>query len=245
MHSVYVGYDAREAEAFAVCRHSLRAHLPGVPVHALHLDTLRAAGLYTRPTSNRPHQGNAVNLWDDISEAPMSTEFANSRWLVPLIARPGGLALFMDCDFLALSDIAPIFDLMRPEYAVMCVKHHYAPVEKVKMDGQAQTLYARKNWSSCVLWNLAHPSSKKLTLQMVNGLPGRDLHRFCWLEDHEIGELPPEWNYLVGHTALPDGVRPKLVHFTAGGPWFERFKDVEFAAEWNSAHREWMGALCR
>jgi hypothetical protein len=49
-----------------------------------------------------------------------------------------------------------------------------------------------------MLFNCDHPSNKKLTVEMINTLPGRDLHRFCWLEDDEIGELDPGWNWLVG-----------------------------------------------
>ena len=51
---------------------------------------------------------------------------------------------------------------------------------------------------------------------MVNTLPGRDLHRFCWLEDDEIGELPPEWNHLVGIDPDTKAARPALLHYTLG-----------------------------
>ncbi len=239
--SIWIGYDSREAEAFGVCRHSIRRRSPDIPVHTLHLDTLRDTGLYTRPTSRKPNQGNASGLWDDISEAPMSTEFANSRWLVPHLAKTGW-ALFIDCDFMARCDVRALFDLADDRYAVMCVQHDYRPKEAIKMDGQQQTQYGRKNWSSACLWNVEHPSNKKLTLQMVNGIPGRDLHRFCWLDDSEIGALPHEWNYLVGHTELPDGADPKLVHWTAGGPWFEAYRNTEFADEWRAELRSWLCA---
>ena len=65
--SIWIGYDPREVEAFAVCRHSLRRHAPNIPIHAVVLDELRAANLYRRPTSKRDGR-----LWDDISDAPMS-----------------------------------------------------------------------------------------------------------------------------------------------------------------------------
>src|SRR3989304_3392167 len=87
MKRIYIGYDPREAEAYAVCQHSLEHHIKlagGVAgleyeIRGLCLDDLRAAGLYTRPTG-RTHAG---LLWDNISGAPMSTEFAISRFLVP------------------------------------------------------------------------------------------------------------------------------------------------------------------
>ena len=44
------------------------------------------------------------------------------------------------------------------------------------------------------------------------------------------GELPSRWNHLVGYD------RPRrdaaVAHFTIGGPWFEPYRDCEFADEW-------------
>ena len=98
------------------------------------------------------------------------------------------------------------------------------------LDGQAQTQYERKNWSSVMVFNVDHPANAQLTPAMVNALPGRDLHRFCWLEDDQIGELAPEWNFLVGHT--DPSVEPKIVHFTEGGPWMSGYENVAYADEW-------------
>jgi hypothetical protein len=98
------------------------------------------------------------------------------------------------------------------------------------MDDQLQVRYARKNWSSLMLINHAHPANERLTVEMVNTLPGRDLHRFCWLQDDEIGALPPAWNYLVGHTK---GVCvPKLVHFTDGYPLMPGYENATYADAW-------------
>jgi hypothetical protein len=83
----------------------------------------------------------------------------------------------------------------------MVVKHDHQPTEHWKMDGQFQTRYHRKNWSSVCLFNCDHPANKALTVDLVNSAPGRDLHAFSWLADDLIGELPPEWNWLVGHSA--------------------------------------------
>lgn len=234
MRSIWIGYDPREADAFAVARGSIRRHASTPQlVMALELSKLREAGLYTRPTSRREGR-----LWDDISDAPMATQFAVSRFLVPHLAGNTGWALFIDCDFLALADISELFSLADDRYAVMCVKHDHRPSETVKMDGQLQTFYARKNWSSCCLWNLSHPANGRLTVDMVNTLPGRELHAFCWLKDDEIGALPPEWNYLVGYTKLPEGVKPKLVHHTDGIPSMRGFENAEYADEWRAELNE-------
>jgi lipopolysaccharide biosynthesis glycosyltransferase len=224
--SVWVGFDPREAACFAVARSSIRRQTnTPIPIKGVVLDELRRRGLYTRPTEQRGAQ-----LWDVISDAPMSTEFACSRFLVPHLAK-SGLALFMDCDIMARTNIMDLFALADPSKAVQCVQHEHAPIETMKMDGQIQTTYGRKNWSSVMLFNLDHPANKRLTVDMVNELPGRDLHRFCWLDDHEIGSLPARWNYLVGHTRLEAGDEPALVHWTEGAPCLNGMAGVEYERE--------------
>lgn len=226
--SAWIGFDPREAAAFAVAYWSLKRRLTSpLRINGLLLNRLREQGLYTRPTERREGQ-----LWDLISDAPMSTEFACSRFLVPHLAE-SGWALFTDCDMLFRANPNVLFDeIADPKYAVMCVKHHHEPASLTKMDNQAQTRYARKNWSSVMLFNCDHEANKQLTPELVNQLPGRDLHRFCWLEDDEIGELGPEWNYLVGHTKLPEGVEPKIVHHTNGVPFMPGYEETEYADEW-------------
>jgi hypothetical protein len=232
MRSIFVGYDPRETEAFDVCRFSLRRHAPKLTAKGLCLEHLRDAGLYWRPTTRRNER-----LWDDISEAPMATEFAISRFLTPILAKEGW-ALFMDCDILARRDLDALFAQADPSKAVMCVKHAYTPTEAVKMDGQLQTLYARKNWSSVMLFNCAHPANARLDVDLVNTRPGRDLHRFCWLDDDEIGELNPAWNWLVG--VSDPAIDPALVHFTNGLPNIPGYGDSAYSDEWRAIYREWM-----
>lgn len=232
MPGIYIGFDPREAAAFAVTRSTVIQHLTQpLPVRGLVLDTLRKQGLYWRPTERR-----LGKLYDVISEHQMATEFAISRFLVPHIAKTDW-AVFMDCDMLLRSNIARVFDTLDKSKAVYCVKHDHVPDYIEKMDGQFQSRYARKNWSSFMVFNCDHPANKHLTPELVNTLPGRDLHRFCWLEDDEIGELPVEWNWLVGHS--DERVIPKNVHFTDGGPWFDAFQNIPYAEEWRNALSEW------
>lgn len=229
--SIWIGYDGREAEAFAACRQSIRTRLNvPIPIFGIVLDKLRADGLYNRPTERRGNQ-----LWDVISGAPMATEFAISRFLVPHLSG-GGQALFMDCDMLVRTNLARVFDLCEPSKAVWCVKHNHEPANAVKMDNQVQTKYPRKNWSSFMVFN-DHVANKALTPDLINRLPGRDLHRFCWLDDEEIGELSPDWNFLVGHT--DPKIDPKVVHFTDGGPWMAGYENVPFADEWFGERNRW------
>lgn len=221
---VFLGWDPREADAYEVAVASIRAHTIYAAITPIELTALRTAGLYSRLTERRGGQ-----LWDCISEAPMSTEHAITRFLVPHLADYRGWALFADSDILVRRNLLDLFALADDRYAVMVVHHDYRPAEAVKMDGQIQTTYPRKNWSSVILWNCGHLAHLEL-FPLINTVPGRDLHRFCWLRDAEIGQLPPEWNYLVGVTPRPPDVA--LAHFTLGVPSMAGYETCEFADEW-------------
>lgn len=223
--NIFVGYDPRIVAGYEVTLASLGAHLSEpIPVHGLVLDDLKAQGLYSRPAETRNGQ-----MWDVISDAPMATEFSNSRFLAPILAKQGW-ALFMDCDMLVRADVADLFALADERYAVMCVKHVHVPDNTRKMDNQMQTLYARKNWSSLMMFQCEHPANAKLTVEMINTVPGRDLHRFCWLDDDQIGSLDPAWNWLAGHS--DPAIDPKIVHFTNGTPDMRGHEKQPYAAEW-------------
>jgi hypothetical protein len=220
---IFVGWDQREPIAFDVCRFSLerRASIP-VEVVPIKLAELRARGLYWRE--------------DD----PLaSTEFTYSRFLTPALAGYAGTAIFCDCDFLWLADIAELARLVDPAKAVHCVQHDYRPTEQTKMDGRIQTQYPRKNWSSLLVFNCSHPSVHSLTPAVVNTQSGAYLHRLQWVADEDIGNLPVEWNWLEGWNEKPARGTPKAIHFTRGGPWFEQWKHVDYGEAW-LAEREAM-----
>jgi lipopolysaccharide biosynthesis glycosyltransferase len=223
------------ALSFAIAKYSLRQFEKYIPVYGLVMDDLKHRRLYYRPTEMRGH-----HLWDLISDAPMSTEFSISRFLVPFLAK-NGMALFCDSDVIFNRSVMRLFELANDGKAVYCVKHDHDPIESIKMDGQIQTRYHRKNWSSVMLFDCDHPSNKKLTIDMINNLPGRDLHRFCWLEDDEIGELSPEWNYLVGQSEYIGP--PAIIHFTAGLPDMKGHENQEFADLWLNMRSLAVGAL--
>lgn len=236
--SIFIGWDPREAAAYAVARQSVQRRLSQpIPIRGLVREDLVAAGLYTRPTVLAPGRTGRV-LWDVISDAPMSTEHANARFLVPHLAGQGW-AMFMDGDVLVRDDLVALFDRLDPRFALYCVQHRFEPEAGTKMDGQIQTRYARKNWSSVMVFNCDHPANAALTVELVNTVPGRDLHRFCWLADHLIGDLSPAFNFLVGHT--PADVDPKLAHFTDGVPDMPGYEDVAYADEWRAERRLWVG----
>jgi hypothetical protein len=231
---IFIGFDPREYAAFAVAKESIRQFDRHVLINGVVLSDLQERGLYTRPTTMR-----LGKLWDEISGHHMSTEFANSRFLIPEIVKrqtmewsPGGWALFMDCDVMARVNIYQLRELLDDDKAMMCVKHDHRPTFNVKMDGQSQSAYPRKNWSSVMAFNCDHEANKALNVELVNSVPGRDLHAMCWLKDEEIGELGPEWNWIPG--VSDSAIVPKIVHWSEGGPWFENFKNVPYADEWRA-----------
>jgi len=61
-----------------------------------------------------------------------------------------------------------------------------------------------------------------------------------WAANDEIGEVPASWNWLEGWSQPPAFGKPDAVHYTRGGPWFEAWQDVDYAAEWQAE-----AAACR
>lgn len=227
---IFIGFDPREQDAFLVARESLRRHASvAVDVRPIVLEHCRWSGMY-----RREHDVRDGRLWDVLSNAPMSTEFALTRFLTPQLAGWQGWALFMDCDVLVRGDIAELFARADPAFAVQVVQHDHRPKEALKMDEQIQLDYERKNWSSVVLWNCAHSAHRQLKGGIVDRWPGLRLQQFRWLISTQIGALPECWNWLEGHSLLD--AEPKIVHYTRGGPWLPAWEDVPFADEWRAVH---------
>lgn len=231
---VFVGFDPRETLAYKVCVRSLRATArQRLEINCLTLPHMQALGLYRRPIERRGDQ-----LYDPISHAPMSTEFAISRFLVPRLCPDDiGYAVFCDSDFLWRRDVHDCVAEMDPRAAIGVVKHDHQPAESTKMRGQAQTTYRRKNWSSLMVWNLGHPAHQNLTDAKLQTNPGRDLHAFNWLRDDDICDLDPGWNWLAGVSKAMDS--PAAVHYTLGTPDVSGRGDQPFADEWWQYAREW------
>ena len=225
---IYVGYDTREDIAYQVCEHSIYSHSDSAEVIPLNQNTLRQDKWYWRG-----------------EDKLASTEFTFTRFLVPALANYKGWALFCDSDIVFLKDIKELFDQADDKYAVMCVQHDYTPKPGIKMDGQKQTLYPRKNWSSMVLWNCGHPKNKAVTTELVNDpeTTGKYLHRFAWLDDSEVGQVSHEWNWLVDWYTEPEDGKPKAIHYTEGGPWFENYRYCTYHQLWkNELHNMMHGA---
>jgi lipopolysaccharide biosynthesis glycosyltransferase len=218
---IFIGWDSKEPEAYDVCKYSIekRSSVP-VDIQPLKIRELREDRVYWRP--------------EDIG----STEFTITRFLVPYLTDYKGFALFCDCDFLFLDDVAKLFEQADYSKAVQVVQHNYVPTETKKFLNNKQYVYPRKNWSSLMLWNCEHHNNKEMNVYNVNAVEPGFLHQFKWLKDDHIGSLSHEWNWLEGHYKEPQDGSPKAVHYTRGGPWFKDWKDVEYASLWEKEFKE-------
>ena len=147
-----------------------------------------------------------------------------------------GWAIFADGDMICNADIAELWRMRDPSKAVMVVKHDYQTKALTKYLGNKNENYPRKNWSSVILWNCEHPDNRQLDPAFVESQDGAFLHRFKWLADEQIGEIPKEWNWLaIEYQANPAA---KLVHYTLGTPCFEDYENTEMAELWHEGlHR--------
>ena len=213
MISLYVGYDPREALAYHVfCQSVLKRTTVPVTFTPLHEPMLRFDG-----------------------QQDGSNAFIYSRYLIPSLMDYQGWALFCDGDMVAERDLLDLWALRDERYAVQVVKHDYKPATKTKYVGSPlecpNFAYARKNWSSVMLWNCAHPSNQALTWSVVANAGGKYLHRFEWLQDEEIGELPDHWNRLIGEEVGGGS----LLHYTLGVPGFGHYARCEYSEPWHAA----------
>jgi len=211
---VFIGYDPREAVAYHTCANSIIRHA-SQPVAIIPL---------------------ALNLFDDYKETHTdgSNHFIYSRFLVPHLMEYTGHAIFIDGDMIVRSDIVELWEQRDVTKDVQVVKHDYRTRMTEKYLGAPNEDYPRKNWSSVILWNCNSFPNRRLTPDFVQKSTGSFLHRFTWLDDDRIGELPREWNW------LPDEYGPnpdaKLLHYTLGTPCFHEFATTPMADEWHREH---------
>lgn len=208
MLKIMIGYDRNETVAYHVLCHSILRQASG-------------------PVSFIPiNKDNIPEFTRGIEDG--STEFSFSRFLTPYLAGYQGFALFLDSDMLVRGDVYDILKYADMKHDVFVVKHDYVPKHETKFLGNKQYAYPKKNWSSVMLFNCSARNTKRLTPEVVNNMSGSYLHRFEWAKS--VGELPIEWNHLVGEYDKNPAAR--IVHFTLGSPCFEGYEDQEWADEW-------------
>jgi len=239
--NVFIGWDSREPIAADVCAYSILKHASvPVKIHYLKLDELEREGILTRKR-----------------DPNASTEFTYSRFLVPYLMKYFGKAIFCDCDFLWTRDIKELYDQIENKsvYVVPHEDYGYVPKTKTKMDGQRQTVYPKKNWSSMMAFNCGSKDSQRLSLDAVNRQPLSYLHQLEWINDESnIGFLTPTWNWLSGYYEEKDWGKPGAVHYTDGGPWFNdidippdmgltSWKDVQYGDVWLDYKKEYSESI--
>lgn len=219
---LYIGFDPREAAAYHVfCQSVIERSSVPVSFHPLHKPMLDGFD----------------------GQRDGSNSFIYSRFLVPSLQGFQGWAAFADGDMVCLDDVAKLYAYRDPSKAVCVVKHDYKTKHKRKYIGSAMEAdnrdYQRKNWSSLILWNCGHVANRILTPEFVAQSPGSLLHRFGWLKDDQIGELPPEWNALSGEQDIS---ACNLIHYTLGVPAFAHYAHCDGADHWHRAKKRAMHA---
>ena len=209
-----IGYDEREAVAY----------------HTFCQSVLEKT---SSPVSFVPLVLNSIKNYTELHKDG-SNSFIYSRFLTCYLFEFKGWAIFADGDMICLDDIANLWSLRDENKAVMCVKHDYKTKASEKYLGNKNQDYPRKNWSSLVLWNCGHASNQILTPDFVGEQSGAFLHRFSWLDESLIGELPSKWNWLT--TEFEDNYNASLLHFTLGTPCFEQYRTCEMSDEWHQTH---------
>jgi hypothetical protein len=217
MITVFAGYDPREAVGYSVFCQSLIEHT-AQPVAII-------------PTFGKQRDGTNV--------------FIYQRFLVPYLMGFKGHAIFMDAsDMLMMCNIDELDRLFDPSKAVQVVKHEYKTKHKKKYINTAMESknedYPRKNWSSLIIWNCEHPANKLLTPDYVDEHTGSELHRFEWLKDEQIGELPKEYNFLVGER---DMAFAKIAHYTLGIPEFPYYSSCDYSKQWFNTKSRMLNGL--
>jgi len=210
---IFIGYDSREKIAYHVLSQSIIENST-IPVTITPINLKNIKHFFNRPKAKKH-----------------STEFSISRFLTPYLSNYKGYSLYLDCDFIILGNVAKLlrFVSKKSNKVMWCVKHrYYIPKDKVKFLREKQLPYAKKNWSSFIIFNNA--KCKILTPKLVSKAHGLYLHQFKWTKEKLIGALPKNWNILVGEQKIPKKIN--ALHYTLGGPYFKKHSKCEGAKHW-------------
>lgn len=181
MLRIFIGVDVRQPIAYTVLQSSIiaRASEP-VSITPLLIDQL--------PITRRG-----------------LTDFTYTRYLPPYLCNYEGTALFLDADMTVHCDIADVFMLADPQYAVQVVKGSQ-----------------RFEWPSMMLFNC--DNCRVLTPDYIETQSPQNL---SW---GAVGELPKEYNHLVGYDAPDENA--KIIHYTMGIPAFREVAHLEHTDTW-------------
>ena len=141
------------------------------------------------------------------------TDFTFARYLVPWLCDYEGTGIFMDSDMLVTTDMEKCSSLIRdgstgpPVWMVRHRAHNYED-------------------TSFMIFN--NEKCKQLHPKYIETNEPQTLE---WAE--KIGELAPDWNYLVGYDVLQHGIEtPNVIHYTQGIPEYKECRDCDYADLW-------------
>lgn len=247
MDTYFIGYDAREHEAAAVCAFSLmrRKMRPSQVIFLEHRE-LRRLGYFTRPWS----LDTAGQFRDARDGRPFSTEFSHSRFLVFHLANVLGLTgpcMFLDCDFVFIDSPTTMMQAQQINRdAIGVVMRDRAITTATKMDGMAQEAYTRKLWSALFTFMPRVDLAELFAPEEVNTESGRRLHAFLDLPDDSFWPIDPAWHVipsLDGDMETEDGRRASALHFSEWSPWLNpaKMKDSPRSFQfWHLERRDWL-----
>ena len=219
--NLVIGFDQKEAVAYHVfCQSAIEKSTIPLQIIPLSMNSIYSAKNFSRDGSNA---------------------FIYSRFLTPYLMDFNGWAIFADGDMICKDDLAKLWGLRDSSKAVQVVKHDYKTKFSKKYLGNKNENYPRKNWSSLILWNCEHPKNKILNPEFIQKQLGSFLHRFSWLQDHEIGELDVEWNWLA--IEYDENPNAKIIHYTLGTPCFKDYKTTSMSSEWYKTYKSTIEGL--
>jgi lipopolysaccharide biosynthesis glycosyltransferase len=188
-----------------------------------------------RPVSLIPLHLDMFTAFYGAGQRDGTNNFIYTRFLIPFLQNFQGWAIFADgADMVCQGDISELWAMRDPMKAVMVVKHDYKTKHARKYVGTGMEApnedYPRKNWSSLMLINCNHWEWLDMTPERVAELPGSVLHRFSFMAEDSIGELPKEWNWIADEYG--ENQQAKMLHWTAGVPGFSAYANAPMADVW-------------
>ncbi len=120
-----------------------------------------------------------------------------------------GKAIFMDSDMIARADVHELEQITNGDHAVSVVQN-----------------IPRFEWPSLMVFNC--DKCQKLTPEYIENEKS-DPASFEWAES--VGEIiPANWNFCVGYQEKKN--EPKLIHYTAGIPFFAENRYCDYSELW-------------
>lgn len=243
IHTYFIGYDAREHEPACIAAYSIRRRSTfPVKIYMIEHSLLRKLDMFWREW--RIDAGG--QFYDKHDKKPFSTGFSHSRFLVWHLANAlkcNGPCMFVDCDWLFLSDPSKLMLEQEKHPDQVGVVSRDRPVEdgSIKMDGMIQAAYPRKLWSALFTFMPSKKWAKLFSPKKVNSRSGRDMHAFLNLKEKRFWEVENAWHYIPSLDDQP--TIPKGIHYSEFSPWLNPDRRADSPDEfrvWETERESWL-----